>query len=52
MYVCMHVSMYVCMKSENKSYLAGMGGRVAIRSSIFRSVVKKKGCMVRPYRFE
>ena len=51
MYVCMHVSMYVCMKSENKSYLAGMGGRVAIRSSIFRSVVKKKGCMVRPYSY-
>ena len=43
--------MYVCMKSKNKSYLAGMGGRVAIRSSDFRSVVKKKGCMVRPYRF-
>ena len=51
MHACIYACMYVCMKSENKSYLAGMGGRVAIRSSDFRSVVKKKGCMVRPYRF-
>ena len=51
MYARMYACIYVCVKSENKSYLAGMVGRVAIRSSDFRSVVKKKGCMVRPYRF-
>ena len=48
MYARMYACIHVCIKSENKFYLAGMVGRVAIRSSDFRSVERKKDVWLGP----